>query len=64
MGRPTNAAIQASGLAAAELMIAPATARAEFLAGRGDIEQIVRLENLAARAVRRLAISPGTGAAE
>jgi hypothetical protein len=58
IGRPSNPAIQAAVLAASELMVAAEGARAEFLAGRGDIEQIVRLENLAARAVRRLGIKP------
>jgi hypothetical protein len=40
-------------------MVAAETARAEFLAARGHVEQIVRLENLAARAVRRLNIKAG-----
>ena len=45
-------------LAAAELMVAAKNARAELLAGRGDVEQVVRLENLANRAVKRLGIKP------
>jgi hypothetical protein len=52
IGRPSNPAIQAAVLAASELMVAAEGARAQFLAGRGDVEQIVRLENLALRAVR------------
>ena len=44
----------ASILAAAGLTVAAEAARAALLAGGGDIEQVVRLENLAARAVRRL----------
>jgi hypothetical protein len=63
IGRPGNPAIQASVLAAAELMVAAERARAEFLAGRGDVEQIVRLENLAARSVRRLGIKAGAAVA-
>lgn len=49
-------ACRAQVLAAAELMVAAENARAELLAGGGDVEQIVRLENLANRAVRRLGI--------
>jgi hypothetical protein len=63
IGRPGNPAMQASVLAAAELMVAAERARAEFLAGRGDVEQIVRLENLAARSVRRLGIEAGAAVA-
>jgi hypothetical protein len=33
-------------------------ARAEFLADGGDVEQLIRLENLAARATRRLGVKP------
>ena len=47
-----NDAIRAQVLAAAELMVAAEAARAELLARRGDVEQIVRLENLK----RRLAL--------
>jgi hypothetical protein len=56
VGRPSNPAIQASVLAAAELMVAAERARAEFLAGRGDVEQI-------ARSVRRLGIKAGAAPA-
>ena len=49
-------AVKAQVIAAAELMVAAENARAELLAGRGDVEQIVRLENLANRAGRRLGI--------
>jgi hypothetical protein len=59
LGKPAESAIQAAVLAAAELMVAAEAARAALLAGAGDIEQVVRLENLAARAVRRLGIRPG-----
>lgn len=47
---------RAQALAAAELMVAAENARTKLLAGQGDIEQIVRLENLANRAVRRLGL--------
>jgi hypothetical protein len=52
----------AQALAAAELVAAAENARTKLLAGQGDIEQIVRLENLANRAVRRLGIQPGAAA--
>ena len=58
MGSPSDPATQAAILAAAELMVAAERARAEFLADGGDIEQLIRLENLAARATRRLGVKP------
>jgi hypothetical protein len=51
-----NDATKAAVLAAAELVAAAETARTQLLAGTADIEQLVRLENLANRAVRRLGI--------
>jgi hypothetical protein len=54
-------AAQASVLAAAELMVAAETARAQLLAGHGDVDQVV--ENLSGRAVRKLAIKPGSAPA-
>jgi hypothetical protein len=54
LGNPTDAATQAGVLAAAELIVAAEAARANLLAGRGDINAVVRVENLAARALRRL----------
>lgn len=56
MSNPADTIAQASALNAAELTVATENARAELLAGCGDIEQIVRLENLANRAVRRLGL--------
>lgn len=58
MGRTDDIAA-AQALAAAELVTAAENARTKLLAGQGDVEQIVRLENLANRAVRRLGIKPG-----
>jgi hypothetical protein len=66
MGNPTEAARQADALAAAELKVACEDARTGFLVGTGnlaDIEQVVRLENLADRAVRKLGIKPGAAPA-
>jgi hypothetical protein len=56
LGHPSDATVQAAILAASELTVAAETARAALLAGTGDVEQVVRLENLAARSVRRLGI--------
>jgi hypothetical protein len=56
MSNPAGTIAQANALNAAELTVAAENARAELLAGVGDIEQIVRLENLANRAVRRLGL--------
>jgi hypothetical protein len=62
MGAPTDTILLSHALAAAELVAASEMARAEFLLGRGDIGQVIRLENLAARSVRRLGIKPATSA--
>jgi hypothetical protein len=59
MGCPGDATVQATILAAAELMVAAEAARAALLAGTGDIDQVVRLENLASRAVRKLGAKSG-----
>ena len=61
MGNPTDPLPMANALAAAELKTAAEDARAAFLAGDGaaeQLEQIIRLENLAGRAERRLGIKP------
>jgi hypothetical protein len=63
MTNPADTIAQANALNAAELTVAAENARTKLLAGQGDIEQIVRLENLANRAVRRLGIKPGTAPA-
>jgi hypothetical protein len=55
---PSNPAIQASVLAAGGRKGA-----CRVSGRRGDIEQIVRLENLAARSVRRLGIKAGDAVA-
>jgi hypothetical protein len=57
MGTPSDPGTQAAILAAAELVVAAECARAKVLADGGDVEQPVRLENLAARATRRFARS-------
>jgi hypothetical protein len=59
LGDPTDAVAQANVLAAAELTVAAEMARVELLAGKADVDQLVKLENLAARAIRRLGIKPG-----
>jgi hypothetical protein len=56
MGCPADATVQATILAAAELMVAAETAHAALLAGTGDVDQVVRLENLSGRAVRKLGL--------
>jgi hypothetical protein len=61
MGSPTDPTVQALILAAAELTVASEAARAALLAGAGDVDQLVRLENLASRATRKLGIAPGKG---
>jgi hypothetical protein len=56
LGNPADAATQALILAASELVVGAEKARADLLAGRGDVDQVVRLENLSARALRRLGL--------
>jgi hypothetical protein len=63
MGGPSDTVAQANVLAAAELMVAAEMARVDLLAGKADVDQLVKLENLAARAIRRLGIKPGAAAA-
>jgi hypothetical protein len=58
MGQPNDPAAQAGILAAAELLVAAESARTLLLAGTGDVDQVVRLENLSGRAVRKLGIKP------
>ncbi len=67
MGNPGEANRQADAIAAAELKCAAEDLRARLLAGPNaglaDIEQIIRLENAADRAVRKLGIKPGAAPA-
>jgi hypothetical protein len=56
MGNPTSTVAQSAAISAAELVVAAEDARAKLLAGNGDPDQVVRLENLAHRAVRKLGI--------
>jgi hypothetical protein len=58
MGAPSDPGTQAAILAAAELVVAAECARAKVLADGDDVEQLIRLENLAARATRRLGVKP------
>jgi hypothetical protein len=60
LSNPSDPATQAAVLAAAELTVAAEAARARLLAGDGDIDSVVRIENLAARALRRLNIKPAS----
>jgi hypothetical protein len=58
MGDPTDAVAQANVLAAAELKAAAEKARADLLAGKATIGDVVLLENTADRAARRLNLKP------
>ena len=63
MGDPADTAAQADVLAAAELTVAAEMARVDLLAGKADVDQLVKLENLAARAIRRLGIRQNAASA-
>lgn len=52
---------QADALRAAELMVAAEEARAKLLAGEGDANAVVRMENRAARAARKLGVYQQSG---
>lgn len=58
MGNPRSPVAQADAIRAAELTVASENARAKLLKGDGDANEVVRLENLATRAVRKLNIDP------
>jgi hypothetical protein len=62
MGNPTEMILLSQALTAAELVAAAEMARAALLAGTGDIDQVIRLENLSARATRKLRL-PSAAAA-
>jgi hypothetical protein len=59
MGSPTEPRLQSDALACAELRVAAENERAKVLAGHGSADDLVRLENLAARAERKLALPKG-----
>jgi hypothetical protein len=56
MGNPRSPVAQADAIRAAELTVAAEDARAKLLAGDGDANAVVRIENLAGRAVRKLGL--------
>jgi hypothetical protein len=56
LGNPPDPATAALVLSAAELTVAAEKVRADLLAGSGDLDAVVRIENLAARALRRLGL--------
>jgi len=60
LGNPTDAIVQANVLTAAELKVAAEEARKQLLDGTGDADALVRLENLAHRAERKLGIKRST----
>jgi hypothetical protein len=64
MGNPTSPVAQADAIRAAELTAASENARAKLLAGDGDANAVVRIENLAARAVRKLGLNERQNAAK
>jgi hypothetical protein len=57
MGNPRSPVDQADAIRAAELTVASENARAKLLKGDGDANEVVRLENLAGRAVRKLGLA-------
>jgi hypothetical protein len=65
LGNPTSIEHQAEVIAAAELTVLSEEARTVALrdAGRADLDQVIRLQGAADRAVRRLGIKPGKPAA-
>jgi hypothetical protein len=64
MGNPRSPVAQADAIRAAELTVAAENARAKLLKGDGDGNAVVRLENLATRAVRKLGLADRQNAAK
>jgi hypothetical protein len=56
LGDPGDVLMRASAVRAAELTTAAEIARGKLLSGIGDADQVVKLENMAARTVRALGI--------
>jgi hypothetical protein len=56
LGNPTDPLVRAAAADAAELKIAAEDGRAALRAGKGDADQVVRMENAADRAERRLGL--------
>jgi hypothetical protein len=54
LGSPGDPATAALVLAAAELVVSAEKARADLLAGQGDLNSVIRIENLSNRALKRL----------
>jgi hypothetical protein len=63
MSDPDDVVLQANALRAAERTVAAESARGRLLAGDGDSDAVVRLENMAARAVKALGIDRKRGPA-
>jgi hypothetical protein len=63
LGNPTDIERQAAVIAAGELQVLAEEARAAALkSGSPDLDQVVRVQGAADRAVRRLGIKPGAAA--
>jgi hypothetical protein len=60
LGDPADALTQANILTAAELKVACEDARTKMLEGDGDVDALVRLENLSNRAEKRLGLKAVT----
>jgi len=56
LGNPQNANLQANCLKAARLVVAAEIAGARIIEASGDLNEMVRIENAADRAVRRLGL--------
>jgi hypothetical protein len=57
LGNPADPATAALVLSAAELTVAAEKARADLLAGNGDLNGAIRIENLVNRALKRLGLN-------
>jgi hypothetical protein len=65
LGNPTDIERQAAVIAAGELQVLAEEARAAALkSGSPDLDQVVRVQGAADRAVRRLGIKSGTSATQ
>jgi hypothetical protein len=62
LDNPADIERQAAVIAAAELQVLAEEARTGALKGHADLDQVIRLQGAADRAVRRLGVKPGKAA--
>ena len=57
LGSPVDAGTQAMIIASSEQVVIAENARRDHLAGKADLDSVIRAENMSARALRRLGLN-------